>query len=404
MKINNIMTMFLTFTLVAAAPIFPLSHVNEVESAVATPAQVIQVGNVEELYAAVNDSRNAGATLTLASGVYMLSETDLAGVGRANGGRLDLLENMSLMGVEGDRNAVVIDAINLPSSSYRVPIVVAAVRLGRGRNSIEWLTVRNAVNGMANIDTTLQWQGTAFVRIAHVASTGGQRGLDVRNAGDLGASGETIDAEFVDNDFFNNNRGALNQGLRIVNLRTGPGTVINARMIGNRFWGQHMGRVLANNGSTNSTVHVFSSGNRAFGNGAGTVIIGANAGAPANGNAIDLQAHGDHFVDNTATPFPDLGGGLVVLGGDNVSLSANVVNNNTVHVSLWGCRIEGNGTWDIFAVGARSIPESVGAPGVNNHVTIEINGEGRGRWEPVEFFADSIPHDPSLNNSVTVIR
>jgi len=172
MKINTIMTMFLTFTLVAAAPIFPLSHVNEVESAVATPAQVIQVGNVEELYAAVNDSRNAGATLTLAPGVYMLSATDPAGAARANGGRLDLLENMSLMGVEGDRNAVVIDAINLPSSSYRVPIVVAAVRLGRGRNSIEWLTVRNAVNGMANIDTTLQWQGTAFVRIAHVASTG----------------------------------------------------------------------------------------------------------------------------------------------------------------------------------------------------------------------------------------
>ena len=97
--------------------------------------------------------------------------------------------------------------------------------------------------------------------------------------------------------------------------------------------------------------------------------------------------------------------GLSVLGGDVYrTLLPNRVNNNTVNVTLWGCRMCGNRSRDLFGGGGRSLPESLGAQGVDNHVTIEIHGEGRGRWQPVEFFADSIPNDPSLNNTVTVIR
>jgi hypothetical protein len=43
----------------------------------------------------------------------------------------------------------------------------------------------------------------------------------------------------------------------------------------------------------------------------------------------------------------------------------------------------------------------------NNHVTIEIHGDGngKGRWQPVEFFADSLPAaPPNYGNSVTVIE
>ena len=379
-------------------------------TASAVQAQTVPVGNVEELYAAVNDPGNAGATLTLAPGVYMLSATAPSGAARANGGRLELQENMSLSGVEGHLEAVVIDANDLPASSYLAGVGtlrIGAIRIGRGRNSIESLTVRNARLGVANIDTSLHWPGTAFVKIANIASSGSQRGLDVINHGPLGASGETIEADITGSEFFDNNVPACQNlpcaGVRVVNFRS-AGSTINVRMRGNRIWGQTMGSVIANNGATNSTVNVFSGGNRAFSNGAGLVVLGANAGFPSNGNTVDLQAHGDHFVDNTATPFPDLVGGIVVLGADNVSLSANVVNNNSVSVSLWGCRIGGNATWDIFAVGARSIPESVGAPGVNNHVTIEIRGARRDPWEPVQFVTDSIPNDPSLNNSATVIR
>jgi hypothetical protein len=371
---------------------------------VGASAQIIPVGNVEELYAAVNNPANAGATLTLAQGVYMLSATDPSGAARANGGRLDLQENMSLIGVNGDRNAVIIDAVNLPTSSYNVaanPITIpaAAIRTGRGHNSIQWLTVRNARLGTANIDTTLQFPGKALVTIAHVASTGSKRGLDVINSVFVGGSGKTIEADIVDNDFFNNNLGNPIQGIRIINAGTLNG-VINVRVTDNRSSGENTGMVFANPGASSSTINVFSAGNRLFGNGVGTII---NAAIPVgNGNIINFEAHGDQFLDNTA-PFSVSGfhGGLIVIGGEE-TVAPNGVNNNTVNVALWGCRMNGNNTWDLFAAGALSLPESIGPAGVNNHVTIEIHGEGQS--QPVEFFADSIPDDPSLNNSVTVIR
>ena len=32
------------------------------------------------------------------------------------------------------------------------------------------------------------------------------------------------------------------------------------------------------------------------------------------------------------------------------------------------------------------------------------DGNGRGKWQPVEYFADSLPGAVNYNNSVTVIR
>jgi hypothetical protein len=52
----------------------------------------------------------------------------------------------------------------------------------------------------------------------------------------------------------------------------------------------------------------------------------------------------------------------------------------------------GNNTYDLLSVGACSAPESIGTPGVNNRVTIEIHGKGddNGPWQPVEHFENSI--------------
>lgn len=389
---------FAVLLIAIAAPVF------------AALAQTIPVANVEELYSAVNDQANAGATLLLAPGVYMLSATTTSGAARPNKGRLDLQEDMSLLGVEGDRSAVVIDANDLPAPSYTVAGFtgrVAAIRMGRGRTSIQWLTVRNARFGTSNIDTTLLSPGTAFVTVGHISSSGSQRGMDLVNLAQLGASGRTIEADIVDNDLFNNALGTIAQGIRMENVRTGAGTVINARMTDNRSWGNLSGRFMGNNLATNSTVNVFSVGNRFFGNSVGSVIFAAYSSMPtiqSNGNTVNFEAYGDHFVDNTG-PFTYVGG-LMVVGGENAASTQNLVNNNTVNVALWGCRMSGNDNFDIIGVGARFTPDSAGSPGVNNHVTIEINGNGqdRGRWQPTEFFADSIPNDPSQNNSVTVIR
>jgi uncharacterized delta-60 repeat protein len=367
--------------------------------------QTITVTNVEELYAAVNYTANIGATLVLTPGEYMLSENQPDGAPRPNRGRLELQENMSLVGVLGDRDAVVINAINLPVSSDEgsgQPLT-AAIRLGRGTNSIEWLTVRDAQAGSANIDTSLVFPGTAYVRIAHVASSGSLRGLNALNYGPA-SSGETLEIDIIDNDFFDNTFG-MAEGLSIGNFDGATGSTVNTRMIGNRSWGNQTGLLIVNSEAIDSTINVLSMGNRFVGNGAGTIIFGGLSGIdPADGNTINFEAHGDDFIDNDEFATFDIGG-LVVSGGENI-LSPNYVNNNTVNVSLWGCRMGGNNTYDLLGIGARSAPESIGTPGVNNRVTIEIHGEdnANGRWQPVEHFENSIPFDESTTNSVTIIR
>jgi hypothetical protein len=374
-------------------------------------AQVIQISNVEELYSAVNDPGNAGATLVLAPGTYMLSSLDSNNVLRPKGGRIELQPDMSLMGVEGNRDAVVINASGLPKGSFPTggggPN--SAVRMGLGHNALEWLTVRDAVNAQANIDTGLQSldPGTAFILLAHIVSTGSVRAVNLRNYGPQ-TSGQTIEADIIDCDFFDNVFG-ISEGIRIGNFAGATGSTVNVRMSGNRLWGQETGRLIVNNTATNSAVNVVSSGNRFYGNGAGTIIAGGltQGTARADANTINFEAHGDEFLENTrATNFDH--GGLVVLGTENASPVGGGGSNNTVNVQLWGCRMLDNDTSDLYGVGARS----TSVPGIdptlsqNDHVTFEIHGDGNGngRWQPVEFYADSLPSSPDEGNSVTVIQ
>ena len=299
---------------------------------VAAVAQTIQVSNVEELYNAVNYSTNTGAALVLAPGTYMLSATDSKGVGRPKGGRIELQMDMSISGVNGDRDAVVINASGLPASSFPQTVngVVtgpnAAVRMGLGHNALEWLTVRDAVNAQANIDTGLQAldPGTAYIRVAHVASTGSFRGLNIQNFGPQ-TSGQTIEADVTDCYFFNNNL-TLSEGIRMGNFQGAQGSTVNVRMDGNFSWGQKFGRSIVNNRALGSMVSVISSGNRFYGNGLGTLIFGgvsANS-TRSDGNNIDFEAHGDQFLGNTgATEFDH--GGLVVIGVENDSVTGGGV-------------------------------------------------------------------------------
>ena len=109
---------------------------------------------MEQLYAAVNDSANEGASITLAPGSYVLSRNDAAGVERPNRGRLELQKDMSLYGVTADRSAVVIDATRLPSESFiNMPPGgrTGVIRIGLGSNTIEWLTVLGPSTAAAGI-------------------------------------------------------------------------------------------------------------------------------------------------------------------------------------------------------------------------------------------------------------
>jgi hypothetical protein len=377
-------------------------------------AQVVPVSNVEELYNAVNNPANAGATLVLAPGTYMLSAIDPNNVPRPKGGRIEFQMDMSLMGVEGDRDAVVINGSGLPASSFPTTTngiatgPSAAIRMGLGHNALEWLTVRDVINGQDNINTGLQPldPGEAYILVAHVASSGSNRGLDILNFGP-NSSGQTIEAEVIDSEFFDNPAGT-SVGIRSGNF-SNTGATVNLRLSGNLLWGQKQGWVIDNSASTNSMVNAVSSGNRFYDNGDGVGILTAvTAGTPrADGNTVNFEAHGDQFLANTAATQFDHGG-LAILGVENVSPVGGGGSNNTANVELWGCRMSDNQFADLYAVGARSNYGSVPAdPSLsrNNHVTIVIHGDGngKGRWQPVEFFANSLPGTPDYGNSVTVI-
>lgn len=377
-------------------------------------AQVIQISNVEELYSAVNDPANAGATLVLAPGTYMLSAIDPNNVPRPKGGRIEFQMDMSLMGVEGDRDAVVINGSGLPASSFPTTTngiatgPSAAIRMGLGHNALEWLTVRDVINGQDNINTGLQPldPGDTYILVAQVASSGSNRGLDIFNFGP-NSSGQTIEADIIDSYFFDNPAGT-SVGLRSGNF-SNTGGIVNLRLSGNLIWGQKQGWVIDNSASTNSMVNAFSSGNRFYDNGDGVgILTGITQGTPrADGNTVNFEAYGDQFLANTAATQFDRGG-LVILGIENVSPVGGGGSNNTANVELWGCRMSDNQFADLYAVGARSNHGAVPAdPSLsqNNHVTVVIHGDGNGngRWRPVVFFADSLPGTPDYDNSVTVI-
>ena len=372
-------------------------------------AQTIAVHDVEELYAAVNNPANAGAALLLSPGTYLLSVNDPGEVPRPNGGRIEVQPDMSIRGVEGDRSAVVINASNLPASSFPNGGTIgpnAAVRIGLGYNSLEWLTVRDATFAQANIDTGLQPldPGPAVVRIAHVASTGSTRGLNVLNFG-AATSGQTIRGEIVDCYFFDNIWN-VSEGVRIGNFQGAHNSTVDLIMSENLSWGQKQGRLLVNNRAVDSTVRVVSSGNRFYDNGAGTIVLGGLSSneTRADGNRIDFEAHGDQFFNNQRVVEFDQGG-LVVLGSENISVTGGA-SHNVVHVSLWGPRIAGNGTADLTAIGARWTSPTAAGLSENNHVTIEVRGDGdaRSKWQPVEFSADTVPSGPTYGNTAAIIR
>jgi hypothetical protein len=371
-----------------------------ITSAVLAAPQVL-VSNVEELYSSVNDPANAGVQIALAPGVYMLTPTTPSGETRPNRGRLELQENMSLIGVVGDRSAVVIDASMLPQSSYQGggPPLTGAIRLGRGSNAVEWLTTQNATVGAAAIEADLVWPGPAYIRITSIASTGNIRGLDVRNFGPA-SSGETTNVEIHDSDFFNNTLG-LGEGVRVGNFAGSTGSTVNLRMSGNRSFGNDQGRLIVNNAAINCTINVISNGNRFFNNGSGTNILGGlGGGQPANGNTINYVSHGDHYFDNTG--FADFDrGGLVIVGGENIAIPYNA-NNNTVFVRLWGNRLFGNQVADLQAYGAKSLPATVGIPGIGNSVTVELFGTGAVPF--TQLVIQSTPEEPTNSNTAVVIQ
>ena len=361
------------------------------------PADVINVINVEELYAAVNDPLSAGATIVLAPGIYELSPLGPGGQPRPNAGRLELKRDVSLIGVKGDRSAVVIEAIGLPASSFSGgQFPHAAIRAGIGSNSIEWLTVQNGRFGQGNIITSLEDDGTPHFRTAHIASSGAPNNLSIGNFGTIRA-GKTMEVDIVDGDFFSG-VGGFRNGFRIGNFSGATGAVMNVRLNGNRVWNDGFS-IIVNNGVMNGTINVFSAGNRYFDNSVGLIVVGGLNGA--SHNTINYFGHGDQFLNNDDAAQFDKGG-LQIFGADKPEFIPGGAVGNTVKAELFGCRMSGNAISDLLAVGGRAIVPALISTILDNHVDLTLHGMPNNKGNRVDLFADSIPYEPASNNSVTV--
>jgi len=390
--------------IVAAATITPTSG---------RAATTVYVANVEDLYAAVNNyPENVGASIILAPGIYFLSSTSSAGA-RPHGGRLELLEDMSLYGVPGDRAAVVIDATALPRTSFTFEMPplqrTGVIRTGRGSNAVEWLTIAGNPFAAAGVETDLL-SSEARVRVAHVVAGNSTRGVDIRNFFPEQIR-RKLDAEIVDGEFF----GGV-EGIRVANFLGADEGDIRVVMSGNRSHDNSWGCIIESNRSSRATIYVRSSGDRFEDNELGCQIgaglVGAFPGF-ASFNSTVFEGYGTQFINNTrrtdgcplcmGPPVSTFGGVLVVGGDAFLPTLANTSSSNTVTVRLWGSKVAGNQTdsgVDFQAFGARFVDSSALA-GTDNHVTIELHGVSA-QVDPVDVgsFPDNLPG--SDTNTVTV--
>ena len=364
---------------------------------------MINVSNIEELYSAVNDTANDGETIVLAPGTYALSANAPGGSPRPNGGRLELRLDMSLIGKVGDRDAVKIDSSQLPVASLRVPFSppvpspnrTGPIRIGRGKNAVEWLTVIGNPAAAGGIDTDLGDATPAEIRVAHVVSGGSLRGLDVRNAGSAMA-GRKIEAEIEDNDFSSAGAiaGDIRQAIRFMNFIGATGGEVHAKMSGNRFHGSLFGCLLENNRTNSGVINVRSNGDTFEDNSMSGCWIGgafASSNGTFSGASATFEAHGGKFQNNS-----EYG---ILADAAEVRSVTNVAFDNKVFVNLFGCTASNNSLGDFKAYGARSIPP-VGIAGTNNKVTIERHGVST---QIAVDATDSEPPEPAHTNRVTVI-
>lgn len=360
------------------------------------------VSDVEQLYAAVNDAANDGVAILVEPGTYLLSATTAGGTARPNAGRLELQPNMSLYGVTGDRSAVVIDARDLPMSSFNVSFGrTGPVRVGRGSNTVEWLTILGPPSAAAGIAAELAGTPTTKIRVAHTFLSGGSRGVDVRNVG-ASMIGRQIEAEIIDNELVGPVQViGMTEGIRISNFAAANNGVVVATMSGNRAYGYQIGIIVANNRSNNASLTVRSSGDRFYENALGALIAGglSQTTGVANGNTVTVEAHGTQFVDNRADDLGFRPGGVQVVGG-LATTQPNVTSNNVVSMSVWGSKSEGNLENDFEALGAW-METLAGVAGTGNQVTIRLHGVSK----LIDVLAmASLPLDPGNTNVVTVFR
>jgi hypothetical protein len=384
-----------------------------VKSSPQAESKKINVNNLEQLYASINDPANNGYTIVLAPGTYLLSPS------YPNGGRLELQHDMTLQGQPGHPEAVIIDATDIPPASliipptpsYPVQLRTGVVRVGNGYNAIEWMTLQNDPNHsvrsliQADLVTTI----TTQIRIAHTIVKGSQIGISVVNR-DAQSNGRVIEIEMVDNEITNNII-STGVGIQIQNSQAVNNAVIRATLRNNYIHGNRMGIFAFNGSSIQNSLQIKSYSDRIEDNGVGLDLYGGlneRANFPTDGNTTLFEAYGSTIKNNSGIPAPSplvntIPGGVTARGAYNPSaIQPGTVNNNTLEISFWGCSIEGNaGAYSINAYAAISFYPSPTPAGSDNKVILRLNGLSK---QATVNAISSLPTEPAGTNTVNIYR
>lgn len=358
----------------------------------------VQVADVESLYDAVNNPGNAGKTIELAPGTYRLTKLNPLGVVRLNGGRLELQADMSMSGVNGHRDQVVIDSsdpVNGPSFPIPPNGNAGTIRMGRGRQTVEWLKVIGGEKSAAGIQTDIVG-GTPVLRVAHVLCTGAVRGIDVRNLA-AESAGRILTVDLDDNEVTGNVT-SNGQGIRFVNTAAAGASIV-ASLHGNRSHGNKAGFLAANQASTGASVTIDSHNDRFDDNFIGGLILAGVEGMGAtvsNDNVVNLTMHAGSMARNRGV-LPEFSGGLNVVGGS--ASTAGSTSRNAVQVSVVGLRFSDNRDTDVKAWGAKAPPAA--PAGTRNTVTVTLQGVSA---QAVTDKVNSDPLEPAGTNRATIVQ
>jgi len=372
----------------------------------------VYVSNVDELYAAINNADNKGATIVVAPGTYLLNAS------HPNAGRLELLNNMSLQGQPGHPEAVVIDASQLPNSSFTLPTTPAypftrrtgVVRMGDGDNAIEWITLTNdPIHRIRSlIQTDIAATPLAQIKIAHCKLFGSSIGINIINSGAF-TSGRIIDAMVEDNEVNGNIVQPFKTGIQIQNTQDVSDAIIRVVFRRNYIHGNGNGLV-ALNSAFHCNISIKSYDDHIEENGNGISLDGGyieNATRPSINNSISFEAHGTSIRNNAGTPPPFDGdplgaGGILIRGADILPPTAGpvTINNNKVTASFWGCRIENNaGDFNLRVFGAYSGSASANPIWGNNTAVVSLYGISA---QTSAVAINSLPSESAGTNTATI--
>jgi hypothetical protein len=329
---------------------------------------------------------------------------------------------MSLVGQPGHPELVVIDATNLPASSFILPptpglpapLPTGVVRMGNGKNSLEWLTLQNDPRHVIRsfVQTDVVATPIAEIRIAHTIINGGgcNIGMSVGNFGAI-ANGRVMEAEIEDNEIMDNinpSPTGNGTGIQIVNHRGTNDASVIATLSRNYIHDNKAGIIISNISSQHCAIEIKSYDNRVENNGVGLAMrAGFNESTASISNSLKFNAYATSVKNNTGSPAPPFSNpacGVFAAGGGSMLLFGlpGTVNDNKLDVSFYGCVIKGNaGNAQILAYGAHSTYPLPAPAGTGNATNIYLHGISANATISATA---SFPAEPAGTNTVNVYR